>query len=255
MFKRLRIAVLLYVLLFVAAAQYLAGVRSTDWDDTLWVTVHPIAASPSAAVAARIDALDRGDFDAIERFFAAEAARYGVTLEQPFRFEVSRAAPVDLPPMPTSDSPFAALAFSLRLRWAAWRAESRSDQPSADITLFAVFHEGSDTALDRSVGLRKGLVAVANVFSDRAASGQNQIVMAHELLHTLGASDKYDPATNLPLFPDGYADPAASPRWPQRRAELMGGRAAAAPDRAEMPRSLDGVVIGPATAREIGWVR
>jgi hypothetical protein len=77
--------------------------------------------------------------------------------------------------------------------------------------------------------------------------------MAHEVLHTLGATDKYDPVTNMPIFPFGYAEPDRAPLHPQDKAELMGGRVPRSPREAEIPRDLSQVVIGPATALEIGW--
>ena len=43
MFKRLRIAVLLYVLLFVAAAQFFTSRYTTDWDAPLWVDIYTVA--------------------------------------------------------------------------------------------------------------------------------------------------------------------------------------------------------------------
>jgi hypothetical protein len=85
------------------------------------------------------------------------------------------------------------------------------------------------------------------------ASGNNMVI-AHELLHTLAATDKYQPDTGLPRYPDGYAEPARQPLFPQNQAELMGGRIPLAADRAEIPERLSQVVIGPVTAREIGWV-
>jgi hypothetical protein len=83
--------------------------------------------------------------------------------------------------------------------------------------------------------------------------GSNDVVIAHELLHTLGATDKYDLATGLPSHPAGYAEPERAPLHPQSHAELMGGRIPLSGSRAETPESLRRVVIGPATAREIGW--
>jgi hypothetical protein len=77
----------------------------------------------------------------------------------------------------------------------------------------------------------------------------------HELLHTLGASDKYDRASGQPLVPDGLADPAQDPRYPQKMGEIMAGRIAVSATRAELPDSLADMVVGPATAREIGWTR
>ena len=55
-------------------------------------------------------------------------------------------------------------------------------------------------------------------------NGANDMVMAHELLHTLGATDKYDPASDAPRFPEGYGDPRQVPLYPQQFAELMAGR-------------------------------
>jgi hypothetical protein len=79
------------------------------------------------------------------------------------------------------------------------------------------------------------------------------MVLAHELLHTLGATDKYAPGTNAPRFPDGYASPEAKPLLPQTKAELMAGRIPLDAQRADIPTSLRQVVIGPVTSREIGW--
>jgi len=78
-------------------------------------------------------------------------------------------------------------------------------------------------------------------------------VIAHELLHTLGATDKYVPANDAPRFPDGYGDPRQVPLYPQSSAEVMAGRRMLSATRWEEPASLDEVVIGPATALEIRW--
>jgi hypothetical protein len=78
--------------------------------------------------------------------------------------------------------------------------------------------------------------------------------MAHELLHTLGSTDKYALGTNLPLYPHGFADPAAEPRYPQTKAELMAGRIPLDARTATIPRDLEQTLIGPITATEIGWL-
>ena len=84
-------------------------------------------------------------------------------------------------------------------------------------------------------------------------SRQNNVVIAHEFLHTLGATDKYDPATNQPLFPDGYANPDLDPLLPQRFAEIMAGRTPLSRNEAETPASLVDALIGNKTAQEINW--
>jgi hypothetical protein len=254
-FRRIRIAILLYVLLFVAAGQYLSQARSTDWKEPLWVAVHPIDGDGRPATSAHIDRLTQAEFAPVERFFTEEARRYGIGLDRPIRFELAAQSRIELPRLASAPSFVGAMLFSLRLRWAAVRVEWQSDLPSPDITLFAVFHEGAaGQALDISVGLQKGLVAVANLYADSSATGSNQVVIAHELLHTLGATDKYDPVGNVPMFPNGYADPTARPLLPQRRAELMAGRIAISADEAAIPDGLREVAIGAMTAREIGWL-
>jgi len=96
---------------------------------------------------------------------------------------------------------------------------------------------------------------VVNAFATRSQNAQNNIVIAHELLHTVGATDKYDPATNQPLYPQGYAEPEQQPLLPQRFAEIMGGRVPLTQADAEMPDGLEQVLIGADTAREIRWLK
>jgi hypothetical protein len=86
-------------------------------------------------------------------------------------------------------------------------------------------------------------------------AGSNNVVIAHELLHTVGATDKYDLASGEPLNPAGLADPDREPLYPQERAEIMAGRRALSAQESEMPHSLAGVVVGADTAREIRWSR
>ena len=122
--------------------------------------------------------------------------------------------------------------------------------------LFVVYHDPAvSPRLPHSTGLQKGLIGVVNAFADSDLEGSNNVVIAHELLHTLGATDKYDPNGNRPLFPDGYADPEARPRVPQRRAEIMAGRIPISETEAEIPADMTQVVIGAQTAREINWAR
>ncbi len=84
------------------------------------------------------------------------------------------------------------------------------------------------------------------------ARQRNAVVIAHELLHTLGATDKYDPLSALPRFPEGYAEPQRTPRHPQALAEIMGGRIPVDDRRATIPDTLEQTRIGPRTAVETG---
>lgn len=254
MLKRIRIAILLYILLFVAGGEFLTKRFAKAWERTLTVHVYPIAAT--AATNGYVDALQADEFRELEAFVAAEARRYGVTLERPLR--VRLAPRLDEPPPALArDASLPGVAWwSLRMRWHAIVVEWRNDAPRADIVVFAQYHDGeAEPVLDRSLALEKGLIAVANLFADSGARGANQVVLAHEILHTLGATDKYDLATNLPRYPDGFAAPLADPLYPQQRAELMAGRIALGQRAAAIPESLRETVIGPVTALEIGWTR
>ena len=255
MLRLLRISALLYLLAFVAVGTWVTSHESTDWDIPLRVHVYAVAGDASATTAAAVERLATQDFVGIERFFASEAERYGLVLDLPFSFHVPAAAVGPLPPLPAPDSRLGTVLWSLEMRWLATRLRWRSSDPLVpDITLFVVYHDGATQAvLDRSTALRKGLIAIANVFAAPESHERNEIVIAHELLHTLGATDKYSPSTHLPIHPEGFAEPTARPRYPQLRAELMAGRRAIDAHTAAMPDGLTEVVVGPATAAEIGW--
>src|SRR5690606_21944059 len=79
-------------------------------------------------------------------------------------------------------------------------------------------------------------------------------VAAHELMHTLGAEDKYDPSGNT-LIPNGLAEPDARPRFPQRFVEIMARNRPISEMRQLPLEPIDQLAVGPLTAAEIGWSR
>lgn len=255
-FGTLRIAILLAVLVFVALGAWLDKRRSTDWDSTLRVTVYPIAAGTDAATTGYLASLEEADFDAIEAFFANEARRHGVALDEPVRVRLSRAAPGLPPAAPSDPGPLSVAAWSLRFRYWASRVAANDPLPTPDVQVFALYHapDGGQAVPD-SLGLSKGLMAVTHLYADPRARGSNHVVLAHELLHTLGATDKYQGGTGQPLDPVGLGDPGQSPRYPQRTGEIMAGRIAVNASEAEIPDGLQQMVVGPVTAHEIGWAK
>ena len=93
------------------------------------------------------------------------------------------------------------------------------------VRMFVLYHDPAKLEpVPDSHGLQKGLVGVVHAFADGTMTGANNMVIAHELLHTVGASDKYDLGSGAPLFPIGFADP----------------RPAAARTRRKRPRSWPG---------------
>lgn len=252
LFRYLRITILLTLLVVVAAGTWLTKLRTTDWDAPLWVAVYPLNGDGSAVSAAYIRKLDEHVFRTLEDFFADEAESYGLPLKRPVTVKLAHAID-ELPPAPPApDNTLAVMAWSLKMRFWAWRVDDYSG-PSPNIRIFAVYHDPArHERLSHSLGLEKGLIGVVNAFASAAMAESNNVIIAHELLHTVGASDKYG-ADELPLHPAGYAEPDKRPLFPQTYAEIMGGRIPVDEHTAVIPRSLHKVVIGEQTAREINW--
>ncbi len=252
-FKTLRIGVLLLVLVVVAVGTWQDRYRSTRWREPLFVAIYPIAADDSPVTRRYVDALDGERFEPIDGFFTREAARYRLRIEEPFRTRL-KSELTEQPPLRDPRSGIFSTAFwSLKLRYWAWRVTRHAREPE-DVRIFVLYHDPArNPTVPHSLGLMKGLIGVVYAFAAPAMNGENDVVIAHELLHTVGATDKYNPVDDSPVFPDGYGDPRQNPLYPQAAAELMAGRRMLAPDRWGQAADLDEVVIGAATALEIRW--
>jgi hypothetical protein len=252
MLKTVRIAILLFILFMVAVGSWLTQLRSTDWNNSLWVKIYPINADGSEASDSYIAGLAVDAFEGIEEFLAREVRRYGHALERPVRIELGQPVSEQPPAVDDAGSMLDIALWSLRMRWWVAGVAGEQDRIDPDVRIFVRYHSPQRTlALDNSVGLQKGMFGIVNAYSSRRHQGRNNVVIAHEFLHTLGATDKYDPVTAMPLAPHGFAEPDRSPLYPQTQAELMGGRIPVSSDTAEVPVSLRHVIIGPLTAREI----
>ncbi len=251
----LRLAILIAVLLFVALGAWLDRARSRDWNDPLRVTVYPISDSADSGVRAYTAALQAGDFADVESFFVDEASAYGITLERPVRICVSHAAKELPPALPDRPGPLTIALWSLRLRYFAARTAWTDPLPAPDIQVFALYSRlgPGSVAMPDSVGLSKGLIALTHLYGDAVAAGSNQVVVVHEVLHTLGATDKYDFATGQPMAPVGLGEQDRQPLYPQDFGEIMAGRIATSARDAVVADSLEQMVVGPVTALEIGW--
>jgi hypothetical protein len=254
--KFIRITALMLVLVVVASMAWIDKVRTTSWKQTLWVGIFPMNGDGSAVADRYVSSLTVEDFAPIETFLANEAHRYGVSLEQPVHIELYP-APRELPPALAPDSgPLGSIWWSLKTRWYAHRAADVPGRAASHIRVFVLFHDPAvSESVPHSLGLQKGLIGVVHAFADRGMREQNNIVIVHETLHTVGATDKYDLADGQPLYPDGYAEPDLSPRWPQARAEIMAGERPLSATAHEMPESLRGEAVGRKTAMEIGWTK
>jgi len=255
MFKAVRISILLLILFFVSVSTWLTQARSTDWNNSLWVKIYPINADGTAEVDAYLDKLVVADFAGIESFVAREAGRYRPNLDRPVRVELGERVGAQPPALPDSQNALSIMLWSLKMRWWAGSVGGEQDEITPDVRIFVRYHRPDHAVtLENSVGLQKGMVGVVNGYASRSQRGRNNVVIAHEFLHTLGATDKYSPQHGHPLAPHGLAEPDRDPLYPQRFAEIMGGRIALAEDDSVIPRNLSLAVIGHLTASEIRLV-
>lgn len=254
MWRMIRISVLLIVLATMTKQIFLDK-ADLDWEDNFYVALYPINADGSDQVAQYIKTLAKEDFEAMESFFAEEAARYNVGIRRPVAVELGKEVELVPSPPPNNGSVIQTMLWSLRFRLFAWNNSPQVPVPP-DIKLYLLFYDPeTHHALNHSTALNKGRIGRVNLFGSRSYTKQNLVITAHELLHTLTATDKYDLASGQPVYPDGYAEPDKQPRYPQYYAELMGGYVPVSESKHKIPESLNQTLIGHKTAREIGWLK
>lgn len=253
--RSLRIIVLSFVLLLTGLSAWLTRVRTASWQRPLWVAIYPINADGSVASTSYIDALDTSAFAPIDAFFAREARHHSISLLRPVETHLYARVALLPPALALDAGRLGTMLWSIRLRYWALRVTRGREEARPDVQIFVLYQDPELTpSVPHSVGLQKGMLGVVYAFAARRATSPNNIVITHELMHTLGATDKYDPVTDAPRFPEGYAEPDRRPLLPQPHAEIMAGRIMTSATSWEMPESLDSVVMGRLSAAEIHWV-
>ena len=250
-FRRLRILILLGVLAVAIGLTWLEQTLVRGWRAPLDVTLVPINGDGSEQAAETIRALQASDFADINSFLQRETARYGVKQQQAMQITLLPELKEKPPAPPHDRSVLKTVWWSLQLRGWVYQQSGSLLPQLGKIKLFVLYHAPQDgVALEHSLGLQKGLIGVVHAFADPRQAQQNNIVIAHELLHTLGATDKYD-AEGKPVYPQGYADAALPQQMPRHAAEIMAGRYVNAAGRLVMAASLGQCEIGAQTAHEI----
>jgi len=253
-FKKLRILFLLFVLIIVTGDYWLTKLRTTDWDMPLQMVVYPINGDGSEVASQYIEQLTEEIYEPVEEYLTAEAAEYELPLKNPLTIKLGPVVD-ELPPRPPVDRQILKVMWwSLKMRYWAFSVDAYKG-PAADVRMFVVYYDPNEhDRLKHSLGLEKGLIAVVNAFADSKRENKNNIVLAHEFLHTVGATDKYDLSSGAPLFPVGYVEPDKQPLHPQEFAEIMAGVTPIAEDEWVMPENLSDTLIGLETAKEINWI-
>lgn len=254
-FRNIRILFLLGLL--AAALIYTQEQKrnTTSWYKPISVIIFPINGDGSAQTADYINSLSADEFKDIDDFFSRNGRDYRLIAEHPIHTQLGSEIADQPPAPPHSASTLSAIWWSLRLRYWAYKHTPDTISNQDRIRLYVLYHQAKgQQPLAHSLGLQKGLIGVIHAYADPRQSAQNAVVMTHEILHTVGATDKYD-NHNLPVYPEGYGEPEREPLYPQRYAEIMAGRIAVSADQAKMASSLQAVTVGNQTAKEINWIQ
>lgn len=255
MFKIIRVFILLAILFVVASNTLLDHSRATDWEQPLYISIYPMIAGNNVQTAAFIKQLKPRTFAPVETFFIRELKRYGKNRSRPVIVSLLPMVNTQPPVLEARPGRLSVAIWSLKMRYWAWRATSSVDGVPGDINVFVSYHPAKGNALiERSTALRKGQIGLVNARASRASNSKNNIVITHEVLHVLGATDKYNLATGQPLIPEGLAEPERQPLYPQRGAEIMAARIALSAREWRDPANIGQTLVGAQTAYEIGFV-
>ncbi|MEN9580109.1 MAG: hypothetical protein RJA70_3118 [Pseudomonadota bacterium] len=257
-FFRIRVGVLLLVLVLVllfAYKDFRSRAGRKDWNATLNVAV-VLLTEPGVSPAALRDF--RARFSGLTQRLSEEFERYGHAPTSPVLFTVAEAIerPMELP-KPAQGS----IVEVLNTNYELWRFSRRVNERLAfDVTDYKsrIYVSLRVPKVDvrrfvEGFSQQGGHMGVVEVELAEDSIDFALFVVAHELFHTLGATDKYGPDGRTRL-PDGLAEPELRPLYPQRFAEVMARNRPINEHDEVPPNSLDELAVGELTAREIGWI-
>lgn len=257
-FYRVRVTLLLSLLAVVvlwAASDWQRRRARKSWTAPLRIALVLVEREPVPE--ATLSALRNRIFD-LERRLQSERRRHTGRDLAPFAFVVKGPVSTSSAAPRVAEQDFLGLvAHTLSL----WRWTRDIDQRAGvewrgyDSRIYLVLKPAAHAAPAFVEGESEdgGRVGVASADIDAAMIDFTLIVATHELMHTLGASDKYD-QTGHARYPDGFAQPHRDPPFPQPGAEIMARNVPLGPGSERPPESLSELFVGDVTAREIGWL-
>ena len=253
-FSFLRPAALFCCMIGILAFSTHQTIYSRSWHEPLEVTIYPINGDGTLETHNYINTLSSENFSIIESWIAREAKRYNLALDKPLQIGLGDRVESMPPPLPEDQHVLSTVWWGLKLRHWVFFNTPDSQSNLRRIRVFVAYHQGEDDKpLQHSVGLQKGLIGVVHAFALTKQTPQNNIVIAHEILHTVGASDKYS-WSGAPVYPEGFANANRVPLYPQRYAEIMAGKIPTSSHSSYMATSLRSTQINPITAKEIAWI-
>ncbi|MFV5190894.1 MULTISPECIES: hypothetical protein [Acinetobacter] len=252
MWKNIRVAILLVVLLVVAVNAY--HDQNQDWNQPIHILLHPINADGLATTQQYIQQLQQDDFAEVKQYLEKNSQQYRGQSSY-FMIQIGRELQQIPPKMSEQPSILNNILWSLKFRFYAWK-QHQSGDGSPSLTLYLNFYDPKQSReLKHSTALERGRIGSVNLFASPKQAAQNNVVLVHELLHGFGATDKYNLNNGEPIFPIGYAQADQQPLYPQTEAEIMGGRIPLSEHKSKMPNDLNETVISILTAREVGWIK
>jgi hypothetical protein len=254
--RALRLSVL-FALLAAVVVYAVHDVRSrrarNEWRRTLDVAL-VVVTEPGVDASATAEL--RGHTPELARRLTAELRRYRPDAPAPFAFVVYGPVPLGRPlPTPSGEGLVADARYAWDLHGFTSDVDGRASVPSRgfDARLYLVVRPPTDQALVEGMSEHGGRVGIARAELDHDTVDLALFVAAHELFHTLGADDHYG-ADGRVRLPDGLAEPELVPSFPQRRAEIMARNRPVSATAEERLSTLEELGVGPATAREVGWM-
>jgi len=252
MWKNIRVAILLVVLLVVAVNAYRD--QNQNWNQPIHILLHPINADGLATTQHYIQQLQQDDFAEVKQYLEKNSQQYRGQSSY-FMIQIGRELQQTPPKMSEQPSILNNILWSLKFRFYACK-QHQSVDGSPSLTLYLNFYDPKQSReLKHSTALERGRIGSVNLFASSKQATQNNVVLVHELLHGFGATDKYNLSNGEPIFPIGYAQADRQPLYPQTEAEIMGGRIPLSEYKSKMPNDLNETVISILTAKEVGWVK
>lgn len=247
--------VVLFGVVLYAVVDRHSRLARNDWDRTLDIAF--VLVDVEGVDPAGIEAL-RARLPELEERLATEGHRYRPSMPRPFRLRllgpVRGAAP---PAAPEGDSIVDLAKYALAQRDYVKDIDARAGVDGGyDSRVYLALRKPRH-ALQTLVeghseeGGRIGIVEL-ELDTEAEAAHLPLVVAAHEMLHTLGATDKYD-SNGRTLIPQGLAEPERVPLLPQRFAEIMARNRPISPSEEKVPASIAEIAVGAQTAREIRW--